>query len=443
MSIPSHCKYIIVGAGMHGLSTAWHLAKELRNRKRGSGENILVIDKTGIGAGASGIACGVIRNNYYQPAMQELIAHSVDLWEEDAEGYGYLPVGYMQISPECMHADVGEIHARQEDIGYESNFIEGEKDCRKYMREHVFEDWQAQNTTSILHEKRGGYAHNARALYRLADKAEAEGVRILSGVEVQEFITNGYVKGVVTSKGRIDCDYLVIGAGPWAGNFWEMLELPDRIDVKGRDGEVHEDIKMWTYLCLQEGTLGVKPTYGMANNGKMPPVIHVDSDAPLYSSEDGSLITDEMWGIYYKPDFQFKGIQGGSMPEAVDKENVEVDPYGIDSPEFVSGPDVAHMWTSALAHCQKRYEDLCLRYRKEPSGGLGAFTPDSFPIFGAMKQNCYMILDSSHGYKMIGVGQLVAREIMGEDQALLNPFRFDRYEKGNLLPESNSPFPWS
>ena len=443
MSIPTHCKYIIVGAGMHGLSTAWHLAKELRNRKRGSGENILVIDKTGIGAGASGIACGVIRNNYYQPAMQELIAHSVDLWEEDAEGYGYLPVGYMQISPECMHADVGEIHARQEDIGYESNFIEGEKDCRKYMRENVFEDWQAQNTTSILHEKRGGYAHNARALYRLADKAEAEGVRILSGVEVQEFITNGYVKGVVTSKGRIDCDYLVIGAGPWAGNFWEMLELPDRIDVKGRDGEVHEDIKMWTYLCLQEGTLGVKPTYGMANNGKMPPVIHVDSDAPLYSSEDGSLITDEMWGIYYKPDFQFKGIQGGSMPEAVDKENVEVDPYGIDSPEFVSGPDFAHMWTSALAHCQKRYEDLCLRYRKEPSGGLGAFTPDSFPIFGAMKQNCYMILDSSHGYKMIGVGQLVAREIMGEDQALLNPFRFDRYEKGNLLPESNSPFPWS
>ena len=443
MSIPSHCKYIIVGAGMHGLSTAWHLAKELRNRKRGSGENILVIDKTGIGAGASGIACGVIRNNYYQPAMQELIAHSVDLWEEDAEGYGYLPVGYMQISPECMHADVGEIHARQEDIGYESNFIEGEKDCRKYMRENVFEDWQAQNTTSILHEKRGGYAHNARALYRLADKAEAEGVRILSGVEVQEFITNGYVKGVVTSKGRIDCDYLVIGAGPWAGNFWEMLELPDRIDVKGRDGEFHEDIKMWTYLCLQEGTLGVKPTYGMANNGKMPPVIHVDSDAPLYSSEDGSLITDEMWGIYYKPDFQFKGIQGGSMPEAVDKENVEVDPYGIDSPEFVSGPDFAHMWTSALAHCQKRYEDLCLRYRKEPSGGLGAFTPDSFPIFGAMKQNCYMILDSSHGYKMIGVGQLVAREIMGEDQELLKPFRFDRYEKGNLLPESNSPFPWS
>ena len=128
MSIPNHYKYIIVGAGMHGLSTAWHLAQELRQRKRGSGKDIIVIDKTGIGAGASGIACGVIRNNYYQPAMQELISHSVDLWEEDAEGYGYLPVGYMQISPDCMHEDVGEIYERQKDIAYESKFIEGEKE---------------------------------------------------------------------------------------------------------------------------------------------------------------------------------------------------------------------------------------------------------------------------------------------------------------------------
>ena len=74
MSLPTHKKYIIIGAGIHGLSAAWHLAKELKTRRRGSGEDILVIDKTAIGAGASGIACGVIRNNYFQPAMQEVIA---------------------------------------------------------------------------------------------------------------------------------------------------------------------------------------------------------------------------------------------------------------------------------------------------------------------------------------------------------------------------------
>ena len=443
MSFPTHKKYVIIGAGIHGLSTAWHLAKELKTRKIGSGKDIIVIDKTAIGAGASGIACGVIRNNYYQPAMQEVIAHSVDVWEEDAQGYGYLPVGYMQISPECMHGDVSDIHKRQGDIGYESEFIEGEKDCLKYMQDNVFEDWQAQNVTSILHEKKGGYAHNTKALYRLADKAEAEGVRIITGVKVKGLPHNGCVTGVETSKGLIECDQLVIGAGPWANSFWDMLELPDQIDIKDHEGKVHPDIKMWTYWSLQEGTLGVKPTFGMDNRGKMPPVIHLDTDAPLYSSEDGSLITEEMWGIYYKPDFHFKGIQGGATPNLVKKEKVAVDPYGIDSPDFIVGPEFAHTWTSALAHCQKRYEEKYTHYKKEPSGGLGAFSPDNFPVFDVMRQNCHMIADSSHGYKMIGIGKLVAKEILGEKQSLLKPFRFDRYEKGESLPESKSPFPWS
>ena len=54
-----------------------------------------------------------------------------------------------------------------------------------------------------------------------------------------------------------------------------------------------------------------------------------------------------------------------------------------------------------------------------------------------------MIADSNHGYKMIGVGKLVAQELMGEKSALLEPFRFSRFEKGELHPTSNSPFPWS
>ena len=163
MAFPKNCKYVVIGAGIHGLSTAWHLSKELKNRKAGSGKDILVIDKTAIGAGASGIACGIIRNNYFQPAMRELMAHSVRQWEKDTEGYGYHPVGYMQISPESMHKDVTEIFRQQQEIGYESTFIEGEKDCMKYMQDNIFSDWQAKGTTSILHEKMGGYANQMRS----------------------------------------------------------------------------------------------------------------------------------------------------------------------------------------------------------------------------------------------------------------------------------------
>ena len=116
--LPTHSRYVVVGAGIHGLSTAWHLARELRARGRGSGADILVIDKRGVGAGASGIACGVVRNNYFQPAMRELMAHSVSVWEADAEAFGFSPVGYMQIAPQAMGEDVAKIFAEQQAIGY-------------------------------------------------------------------------------------------------------------------------------------------------------------------------------------------------------------------------------------------------------------------------------------------------------------------------------------
>src|SRR5215467_2895354 len=109
MTIPQSTKYAVVGAGIHGLSTAFHLAQMLKTSGRGSGADILVVDKTSIGGGASGIACGVVRNNYYQPAMRELMAHSVGVWESDPEAFAYHPVGYLQVAPQVMGADVAKI----------------------------------------------------------------------------------------------------------------------------------------------------------------------------------------------------------------------------------------------------------------------------------------------------------------------------------------------
>src|SRR5262245_36236688 len=98
--VPAGAACVVIGAGVHGLSAAYHLALELKAGGRGGAGRIVVLDKTGVGAGASGIACGVIRNNYFQPAMRELMAFCVDVWESDPEAFSYHPVGYMQISPE-------------------------------------------------------------------------------------------------------------------------------------------------------------------------------------------------------------------------------------------------------------------------------------------------------------------------------------------------------
>ena len=125
--------------------------------------------------------------------------------------------------------------------------------------------------------------------------------------------------------------------------------------------------------------------------------------------------------------------------------DVEVDGtiYGTLVGSFIVGDDFSHMWVSALAHCQKRFSGQIPKYKNEPSGGIGAFTPDSFPVFDKFKENCFVIADSNHGYKMLGVGKLVAETICGKKSELLKPFRYSRYAEGDLHPVSNSPFPWS
>ena len=71
------------------------------------------------------------------------------------------------------------------------------------------------------------------------------------------------------------------------------------------------------------------------------------------------------------------------------------------------------------------------------------FTPDSFPVFDVFHQNCYVIADSNYGFKMLGVGKLVAEEITDGLSALMESFRLSRFTEGKVHPTSNSPFPWS
>ena len=440
MALPSSATYVIVGAGIHGLSTAMHLARRL-----GSGRDVLVIDKSDVGAGASGIACGVIRNNYFQPAMRELMAHSVGVWESDAEAYSYHPVGYLQISHEGMHADVASIYEQQQAIGYESSFIEGGDASRRYM-EGIFHDWRAKGITSVLHERKGGYANNMASLRGLAAKCRDAGVTIEAGIELTAFErdSSGAATGVVTTAGTVRCDQVVIAVGPWVQAPWAMLDLPTTTVISSPDSGASVERPTWIYWALQEGTLGVDPGYLVDNDGNMPPVVHIDTDAPLHD-DDGELVTEGPWGIYYKPDFSFGGVQGGYMPYIVDKPaaDVAVDPYGPESPDFVVGGDFYRTWTSALSHCQKRFEGKAHLIKPEPSGGIGSFSPDSFPIFDRFADNVYFIADSNHGYKMIGVGALVAGELVGERSPLLDPFRYSRFAEGRLHPVSNSPYPWS
>jgi glycine/D-amino acid oxidase-like deaminating enzyme len=438
VTIPSRSRYVVVGAGIHGLSTAYHLAKELRTRELGSGADVLVLDKRSPGSGASGIACGVVRNNYFQPAMSELMQACVEVWESDPAAYHYNPVGYIALGAAVQESDLIATYERQERIGYRSELIVGAAEVDAHMKA-LFPDWRARGVTVCLHEKQGGFAFNMASVIGLVGKCESEGVTILSEVEVEdvELGPDDAVTGVVTNRGRIEVgEQLVLAPGPWAKHFWRLLGLPMSIDIRTPSGDVVKDQPMWTYWNLQEGEIKVDPTMFATADGGAPPVIHLDSDAPL-STDDGKLVSDELWGIYFKRDRH--GVQGGASPLTVG-DDVELDPY----PQTTNvDPEFPDMWCAALSHAMERFEGCRPLYENARSGGVGAFTADNFPVFDYLKPNVYAILDSNHGYKMIGVGREVAKVLVGEHSTLLYPFRFERFESGDLHPVSNSPYPWS
>jgi glycine/D-amino acid oxidase-like deaminating enzyme len=427
-ALPRSIPFLVIGAGVHGLSTAWQLAQR--------GEDVLVVDKATVAAGASGIACGVVRNNYFQPAMSELMAACVEVWESDPVAFHYHGSGYIALGPAKQESDLIEVFERQQRIGYPSELHVGEDDVEAHMRA-LFPDWRAKGLSVCLHEHAGGYAFNRESMHGLADKARAAGARIAEGVAVTgfEFDGSGAVTRVRTSAGTIDVEQVVVAVGPWIQSLWAMLDLPQAIDIRRPDGQVDRQRPMWTYWYLQEGEIAVDPSAFVTAAGASSPVLHVDSDRELLD-DDGRLITREPWGIYVKPDRD--SVQGGAAPIRLGHE-FQVDPYPTGTVDD-SFPD---MWCAALSHCLERFEGSRPLYRQVRSGGVGAFTADNFPVFDHMRPNVFVAADSNHGYKMIAVGREIARLLTGEHSTLLRPFRFERFATGDLHPTSNSPYPWS
>jgi glycine/D-amino acid oxidase-like deaminating enzyme len=426
--LPPSVPTLVIGAGVHGLSTAWHLAKQ--------GQRVLVVDKTAVAAGASGIACGVIRNNYFQPAMSELMAACVEVWESDPQALHYHGSGYVALGPPAQESDLAEVYERQQRIGYPSELHTGEAEVARHMRS-LYHDWRAPGLTACLHEHAGGFAFNQESINGLADKARDAGAEIVTGVKVTGFAFDGSgaVTSVDTDAGPIDVEQVVVAVGPWIASLWRELGLPDRLDVRQPDGTVVADQPMWTYWYLQEGEVDFDPGKFVTDEGRQSPVLHVDSDQPL-RADDGELITEQPWGVYFKPDRS--SIQGGAQPLNVGH-TFELDPY----PTGTVDPEFPGMWSAALSHCLERFAGARERYRQTRSGGVGAFTVDNFPVFDYMRPNVFVAADSNHGYKMIAVGREIARVLTGEHSSLLHPFRYERFATGDLHPVSHSPYPWS
>jgi hypothetical protein len=188
---------------------------------------------------------------------------------------------------------------------------------------------------------------------------------------------------------------------------------------------------MWTYWNLQEGEIGVDPLMFATADGSAPPVIHLDTDAPLVA-DDGELITDELWGIYYKRDRH--GVQGGASPLVVEGE-VELDPYPSTTDVAARFPD---MWCAALSHAMSRFEG-CRPLYKSPLRRRQRLHGGQLPCLRLHAPEHVRDLDSNHGYKMIGVGREAKVSRRPLEPLLPVPTSASRATS----TRSRSPYPWS
>ena len=438
--LPSAVHCVVIGAGIHGLSTGWHLGLELARRRRGSGRDVVVLDKTGVGAGASGIACGCVRNLYMTEPLHAILRHSVDVWTYDPVAFGFQQVGYVGVDEEQNLPAYERVWKSQNAAGYPSDLYAGE-DARQFVR-RLWPDFNTARVGLALHERVSGYAGTRQAVAGLAGKCAQQGVQVLHGVEVTGYdVEGGRVRAVLTDRGRIACDVVVWGLGAWTPKHWAMLGKPPRLSCRYPDGTV-ETKDMWTYWRLLEGEVYHDEPYVTAA-GLNPPVLHVETSEPVVDPVSGRPIKDFTY-VYFKNGnerMDRPGLQGGTTPVKLGPTAV-TDPYGHANDEYQADPWFADYFCAAMGQTMSRFKGCRPHFRERRNGGIGAFTPDNVPVFDWVAPNVFMIADSNHGFKMTGAGKLVARLLMGDDVPELKPFALGRYAEGRTFGASGSHSPW-
>ncbi|MDX1690671.1 MAG: FAD-binding oxidoreductase [Acidimicrobiia bacterium] len=441
--LPKASKYVIVGAGVHGLSTAWHLAMELERRGTGSGADIALLDKTAPGAGATGIACGCVRNLYMTEPLHAIVRHSVDVWNYDPVLFGFQQVGYVSCGEENQIDEYERIVASQNAAGYTSDMYVGQ-DARDFLT-GLWPDFKHHTIDVVLHEKLSGYAGTQQAVEGLAAMCERHGVGIHSGVEVTGYQRDGDdIRAVETNRGTIEADVVVLCLGAWIPKHWEMLGLPSTLDVHYRDGSVAEDADMWTYWRLVEGEVYFDGPYYTADFLN-PPVLHVElMNTPVVDPVTGVRHGDSVY-VYWKNGterMERPGIQGGGMPIEIGPD-ASVEPYGHANDEYQAEPEFADYFTAAMGMFMKRFEGIRPNFKERRNGGIGAFTPDNVPIMDWILPNTYLIADSNHGFKMTGIGKLVAARLAGSEPIPeLDPFAMSRFADGEAFGSGTTNSPW-
>ncbi len=213
---------VVVGGGIVGLSSAYALASR--------GGDVTVCEKGPLGGGSTERSAGGIRAQFSTPVNIDLSLESIAVWESFEERFGvdidYRRAGYLFLArSEAMAERLKEGVRLQTDRGVPSEFLEA-SDVARY-NSHVDADSFAAGTYS----PGDGFADPHLALQGYATACAEMGVDIRTNTPVLDVLTDADGDGVVgveTESGRLEADFVVNAAGPWAARVASMagLELP-------------------------------------------------------------------------------------------------------------------------------------------------------------------------------------------------------------------------
>lgn len=219
-NLPKTANAIVIGGGVMGASTAYHLCKS------GMQDVVLLEKEPYFGQGATGRCAGGVRYQFATEVNVKLSLASLTMFEHFREETGqdcdYRKCGYLFVL--TQPADVETFKANvtmQRRLGVDTQWLSGEE-VRQLIPTMRFEDALA----GTFHARDGLVDPNSTVMGYI-NRGRQIGLGAFSEVEVVGIeIKGGAIQAAHTSAGNISCPVVVNAAGPWAGLIGEMAAVP-------------------------------------------------------------------------------------------------------------------------------------------------------------------------------------------------------------------------
>src|ERR687898_2026117 len=233
---------VIVGGGVHGLATAYYLA-----RNHGIA-NVAVLEKSYIGSGGSGRNTAIVRSNYLTPEGSRFYDRSVKLYEHLAAELnfnvmfsqrGHLTLAHNDSSLRTMRwrAEVNKIQ------GVDSRVI-GPDEIKKLVPFIDTSENVRYPILGALYHPPGGIIRHDAVVWGYARGADAQGVHIHQNTEVTGIdLTGGRVEGVRTNRGHIATRVVVNCTAGWSTLISEMAGVRMPISTFPLQAAVTEPVR--------------------------------------------------------------------------------------------------------------------------------------------------------------------------------------------------------